>query len=688
MAKFKKLCGVLAAAMCLCTVAAVGYNASGADSINAAATEPNVALSYILSQGNTGAVAAQTISAHNVEKTNALGQTLKGVELRSTQEYSVGNNNYKVNGYSMGYGQYLTLKIDDTIDRSQPVEFLFAPYVRGGTGGQANHRFVMALSDKDGEVMPLTTSGSVNGFNAVSDEANYIYWEFAKHQPWANAAAPETQGNGPNWYVVSSGDVGRNESVDTWSSSKESDIYNSRMGGGVLGRAFYGAEYTWGDSYTGVGENAQAFVKAKIEFTDTQLILYFDHVSEDDITSKGATSICSATHDFSADSAANCTTCYFKQTYNLSDIGFTDESEIKLYFGYYNVHARYSNQSYGDLPMSLKLYNYKNGEIKDFGVKEGKESTTISGSETLDVADVMDIVYYDGVATPTTTVSYVSSDETIAKIEDGKVVPVSGTNGGEVTITATASSGETATFKVVVDVNTVSYNGSVIASGDSYVIADDLYTGDEVLLGYSVNGAGLYAVGDTVTLTGDVTLTAVTVDFAMLYGGSIRLDATASLRFTAIINSADLAAVETLLGTENVNYGMTLTAAGKTWDLNSTGATFDTAVYENDYTLYSAVMTGIPESDYTTEFTAIGYISVKYTDGDTVKVSCALADAKDGDTKATNVRSLADVAKSAYEDRNATQTADKYKYVTTDGDYSAYTQTQLETIAKYFSVNE
>ncbi len=673
---------IIASAAC-----AVCFIASARASVIAAENETNseAALPYVLKQGNTGAVASVKIAANSVSKTNSLGQTLKGVELSSEQAYTLNSQWYSVNGYSMGYGQYLTLKIDDTIDMSQPVEFLFSPYVVGGTGALAYHRFVMALSDADGEVKPLLTDGSKNGFNSGG---NYLYWEFAKNQQSQNS--PESQANGPAWYAVSSAGTtatGFENSVD--GIGKDANIQNNRMGGGALARAFYGAEYIWGDvdkKYTDPSENSQQLIKAKIEFTDTQLVLTFDHVSEGNIESKGSSAVCSATHDFTKDSAANCTTCYFRQTYNLADLNFTSESKLSLYFGYYNVHARFSDQNYGALPMSLKLYNYKNGEFQKFGVKDGKENVTITENETLDISDVMDIAYYDGVTTPTATISYESSNENLAKIEDGKIIPVKGTYGGKVTITATASTGETASFDVTIDVNTVTFNGQIIAAGDSYTVEEGLYTGKSLLIGYKADGA-LYAVGDTITLTKDIVLESVTVDFKMLYGASVRLDDTASIRFTAIVNTKELSALEQLIGSDKVSYGMTLKPDGidKTYAIDSKNEGFDTAVYKDDadYTLYSAVMTKIPESYYKTALTAQGYIKVTYTDGDTATLLCKIADKKDGDVKESNVRSLADVAKAAYNDR-ATVADEKYKYEVADGSFSPYTKAQLDELAKCF----
>ena len=640
---------------------------------------------YSLTWGSTGAVANAELYATPVAKTNALGQSLKGVELSSNQEYKLSNSQwYPVNGSSMGYGQYLTLKVNDTIDMSEPVEFLFAPYVIGNTGGQANHRFVMALSDSDGQIKPLT-GNSKNGFNAAED-ANYIYWEFLKHQQWANAAAPETQGNGPSWYAVSSegtAATGYSESYDNIGNAPTKDgvtIANSRIAGGALARAFYGVDYLWKDIDSKYTVNSSALIKAKFEFTETQLILTFDHVFEQDIEKKEpnyeADKLCTATHDFSADSGVTCTNCYFKQTYSLADLGFTADSELNLYFGYYNVHARFGGQSYGNLPMSLKLYNYKNGDVKSVTAKN--ETVSMKASEELNLVDNVNVAYFDG-ATATADVTFTSDNDAVATIVDGKLVPVTNTLGGDVVVTATVGD-KTATFTVTVDANTVTVGGNVVAGGNSYTL-EDLYEGNYVLVGYKVNGK-LYAVGDTIILTDDIVLEEVVVDFTMLYGASIRLDSTASIRFTAIIDTADFTALETLVGAENVSYGMTLTAGEDTYRINSKDANFKTGTHENDYTLYSAVMTGIPASDYTTELTANGYLKVTYADGDVVELAANLAEMEEDDVKASNVRSLTDVATAAYNDRNATQEGD-YKYSDGNGQYSLYTMEQLAEIAKY-----
>lgn len=636
------------------------------DANNAVADATDVALSYTLTARTHNSGASGLASDIRAEKVSYADKGLKGIELKSSMAYSntTTDDRYTpVQGYGIHYQQSLTLKVDDTIDMSKPVEFFFSPYV---SAYHESQRFVMGISDDaKTEVAPKVGGWAKRGFNA-SASANYLYWDMALNTRWN--VDEINQAVGPAWQAISSNEAinlnGEDYSLNSISSYKSS----YRMGGGVLGRAFYGATY---DSAAHT-----PLIKAKIQFTETHLILCLEDVFAEDITKTG----CGGAHDLSKDTGIDCSTCYFRQSYKLEDLGFTyGQENLNLYFGYYNAYTEYSNQNYGTLPMSLKLYNYNNGDVKEFGVKDGKEVNNIKASESLNLADVMNVVYYDG-ATATEEVAYTSSNESIATIVDGKVVPTAGTVGGEVTITATLGK-KSVSFKVNVDADTVTVNGNVVAAGGEYTL-ENLYEGNYVLVGYK-SGNKLYAVGDTITYTGDIVLEEVTVDFTMLYGASIRLDNTASIRFTAILKTADLTALETLVGADKVSYGMTLSAAGRTYKIDSKETdNFQTAVYENDYTLYSAVMTGIPASDYETELTAQAYIKVQYEDGDVVSINSALAEEENGDVKASNVRSLADVAKAAFEDRSDVQ-ENEYQYEDGEGKYSPYTQAQLTEIAKY-----
>ena len=98
-------------------------------------------------------------------------------------------------------------------------------------------------------------------------------------------------------------------------------------------------------------------------------------------------------------------------------------------------------------------------------------------------------------------------------------------------------------------------------------------------------------------------------------------------------------------------------------------------------------MKGIPSTDYSTELEANAYIKVTFADGEVLTFAAKVADKKAGDVKESNVRSLADVAVAAYNDRSATKEGD-YQYVDENGKYSPYTMEQLAEIAKYMPVEE
>ena len=98
-------------------------------------------------------------------------------------------------------------------------------------------------------------------------------------------------------------------------------------------------------------------------------------------------------------------------------------------------------------------------------------------------------------------------------------------------------------------------------------------------------------------------------------------------------------------------------------------------------------MKGIPASDYTTELTAQAYLKVTY-EGETLTIASKIADKKDGDVKESNVRSLADVATAAYNDRSDVQDTVKYQFSDGEGAYSPYTTKQLEEIAKYIPAQQ
>ena len=235
--------------------------------------------------------------------------------------------------------------------------------------------------------------------------------------------------------------------------------------------------------------------------------------------------------------------------------------------------------------------------------------------------------------------------------------------------------GETGTYNVTLG------NETVATGVGTYTFAKEAYTGDKVFVGYSVNGKGVYTAGDMVALTDDITIAPVEVDISTIYGASIRLDDSASIRFSAILSEADLAALEAMAGAANVSYGIVLYAGGNTYTVDSKDEGFDTASHADysGYVYYSAVMTGIPATDYDTDITAVAYIRI----GKKTYKGLA-AERKDGDTQDSNVRSLAFVAEGAYNLRSETQQGNFQYYIEADGNYSWMSAEDLQSLKQYF----
>ena len=149
------------------------------DANNAVADATDVALTYTLTQNSTNTSATKYVGdiwAEKISFTNAKNQVLKGIQLKSSQTFATPTKSTAyagVDSYAMQYQQYATLKIDDAVDTSKPIEFLMSPNL---STEHLYHRFIMGLTDTDGAVKPLTTS-SKNGFNPSSSDAKYIYWE-------------------------------------------------------------------------------------------------------------------------------------------------------------------------------------------------------------------------------------------------------------------------------------------------------------------------------------------------------------------------------------------------------------------------------------------------------------------------------------------------------------------------------
>ena len=419
----------------------------------------NVTLPYTIQTTNWATApthgATTPITVNAVEETLKDGDKLYGYKLSSGNTYSsavmsantsnpmtnaVTKEAIVINGYSMPYCQDLTFGIDQAINRNETVEFLMSPMVKGGQGVDYSTRFVMAMSDKAGRVHGLT-SKTKNGFNT---DGNFFSWDFANDQ--YTAYDNRQQQNGPKVWETNSVMKAESEATNTTvgqytTSGTTTSASTIAIPGSWLSNAFYGLpEYrnsTNNDSVTYNG--SEMFVRVRISFTDTSFTIVIEHVYKDKL-SKECTY---ANHESS---------CKFTRTYDISNIDFGDD--LKLYFGYYNTNVRFTESQLGEsgvkrheIPMSLGIYNYKNGDVRSLEVKEDKESVSMEANEELSISDVLAVNYFDGITAENSdaTISFASTNDAVAIVENGKIKALSS---GDATITATCSEGQTASFNV------------------------------------------------------------------------------------------------------------------------------------------------------------------------------------------------------------------------------------------------
>lgn len=145
------------------------------------------------------------------------------------------------------------------------------------------------------------------------------------------------------------------------------------------------------------------------------------------------------------------------------------------------------------------------------------------------------------------------------------------------------------------------------------------------VIGYNVDGK-LYAKGDVITATTDITVTEVELNLNMEDGAKVRVSDNGTqyggLRFTV---TADAETVDT--------YGIAVKGQiiptdliDGTYDVGETGAksvdltTFDT---EDGVNTYCITLTNVLYTNYNRAFSALAYATVTYEDGDTATVTTA-----------------------------------------------------------------
>lgn len=135
---------------------------------------------------------------------------------------------------------------------------------------------------------------------------------------------------------------------------------------------------------------------------------------------------------------------------------------------------------------------------------------------------------------------------------------------------------------------------------------------NDKVVGYKINGK-LYTENYSFVVTENVEIEVVRIAFKMRIGASIRRSGDMGLRFIVDLNGSDFAALQSLIGGDNLNLGIAITKKdnGKTVEKPATNRIYD----EDGNIVYCGVVTNIPEAAYKTQFFAQGFIDVTYENG-------------------------------------------------------------------------
>lgn len=215
-------------------------------------------------------------------------------------------------------------------------------------------------------------------------------------------------------------------------------------------------------------------------------------------------------------------------------------------------------------------------------------------------------------------------------------------------------------FGNVSSVNKVTNGKTVtenVITGSEYTIAENPVVANKTVVGWDYNGA-LKVANDKITVSEDVTLNAVVIDYTVEDGAYIRLAEDSGLRFIANISEESIAVLKKY---GNIDFGMRFTSDNEV----SLGGEFDvkTNKWASDETaenkqFYTALTGFTAENNfYGVKFTAQAYAKIYDADGKLIATVLS---------KSTCTRSVSDVA-------NAALNAENEKPGT-------YTEAQLEII--------
>lgn len=170
---------------------------------------------------------------------------------------------------------------------------------------------------------------------------------------------------------------------------------------------------------------------------------------------------------------------------------------------------------------------------------------------------------------------------------------------------------------------------------------------NDKVVGYNINGK-LYTENYSFIVTEDVEIEVVRLAFKMRVGASIRRSGDMGLRFIVDLNGADFAALQNLVGENNLTLGIAITKKDnrKTLEKPATNRIDD----GSGNIIYCGVVTGIPKTSYKTQFSSQAFADIVYADG-SKRVYAIEND---------NVRSVYDVAVNALESGTLSETDRAY----------------------------
>ena len=184
------------------------------------------------------------------------------------------------------------------------------------------------------------------------------------------------------------------------------------------------------------------------------------------------------------------------------------------------------------------------------------------------------------------------------------------------------------------------YNGEAIVLPETVVAPEG-----QVFIGWENNGK-IYPAGYQVEdISGDMSFTPKYVEFEMTKGASVRLDDPTGIRFQAKVANETYENLVATYGAENVKLGMRIIRGGTHYVDISVENYNVRDIDEVAVLVYNGVVANINADNYQVEYEGKAYIEITYADGTTSRIYAVAND---------NVRSIAEVAKSACEDPNTT----------------------------------